>query len=219
LVCPSVRLCCPTSQSWCTNGRFTERKKANRLHKQLEERLKGASDPKAIDEIKRDIHICDVDRHYTIYFPYMERYVSLYPVSGLGLKVQGGPPLDEASSAARNLHSERPPLWTVVEKAMEKGQEALERLRDRRLGVDSRSKPPPQHSKHSFSAKAKELSTKRDMIMSSTGAPAANTPGAKADKAQRREQDEVGVHEESSGSEDDSSDDSSGDNGGFFEAE
>ena len=99
------------------------------------------------------MHIAEVDRAYAVYFPYMERYVSLYPV--LDKEDLKDP---DKSSAERALRAERPKLWKTVEAAMAKGQGALEKLRDRRLANDSRSKPPPRApSKHSFAAKAKGL--------------------------------------------------------------
>jgi len=111
-----------------------ERKKAGRLEKQLRQKLETTTDQKQREAIEKDLHITEVDRMYTIYFPYMERYVSLYPVSD-------GPKSEDASSAAaRALHSQRPELWPVVEQAMKDGQEALEMLRDRLPEKDARSR-------------------------------------------------------------------------------
>ena len=108
--------------------------------------------------LEADIHIAEVDRAYTIYFPYMERYVSLYPVLSKE-DVQD----EEKSSALRALRAERPKLWKTVEAAMAKGEAALERLRDRRLANDSRSQPPPPApSKHSFAAKARGMRARNE---------------------------------------------------------
>ncbi len=125
------------------------------MEKQLQQKLKETQDSDEVASIKADLHIAEVDRLYTIYFPYMERYVSLYPVSA-DSKEEG------QSAAALALHSERPEMWSVVEKAAEKGQEALEKLRERQLEKESRSKPPPKApSKHSFSSMARTLKTER----------------------------------------------------------
>lgn len=157
---------------------------------------------------------------YTIYFPYMERYVSLYPVSDLGLKSQGGSQPETQSSAALALHSQRPALWGTVEKAMEKGEEALERLRERRLGIDSRSKPPPPQtlSKHSFAAKARALQAKQEKQVDAPKRPlptsnGKGTAGQSSDAGAKGKPRTRPGEAESSG-DSDSSDDSEG--GDFF---
>lgn len=113
----------------------SERKKAMRLSKQLQGQLEKATDPAEIETLKADMHIAEVDVNYTNYFPLMEPYVSMY-------KVTTADKPDDKSTAQLALRSERPPLWPTVEKAMEEGQEALERLRDRHPDADA--KPPAQ---------------------------------------------------------------------------
>lgn len=126
----------------------TERQKASRLEKQLRQRLEHATEPEEIASLKADLHIAEVDVHYARYFPFMERYVGLYS------QAAADPKADEKARAKIALHSPRPPLWTVVEEAMEKGQNALVRLQNRRPAVDSSAKPAPEQlSKHSFAAK------------------------------------------------------------------
>lgn len=146
-----------------------------------------------------------VDEAYARYFPYMEKYVSLYPD-----KPKAGSAEDEAakkSKAARSLQGSRPPLWSMVEKTMEKGEAALAQLRERRLGVDFRAKPPPQRpSKHSFAAKAGALGKKK---AKEEDRGAKREEGAGPSTRAKEDADEQ--RDEDGGSDGESSD------GGFFE--
>lgn len=81
-------------------------------------------------EIK--LHVAEMDSLYARYFPHRERYVSLYPVA-----VKGAPKVDEASSAARALQLERPPMWEIIEKASKKGESALRQIQERRSPGDT----------------------------------------------------------------------------------
>ncbi|KAJ9154920.1 hypothetical protein NKR23_g2347 [Pleurostoma richardsiae] len=166
--------------------RFFERQKAERLQKQLRKRLGAATDPEEIAQINADIHISDVDYHYTVYFPYMEKYVSLYPISAKKETTSE----EKAAAAARALRAPRPQLWSIIEKAMEEGKEALEMLRDRVLDVDGRSEPAPRQFSEGKAPKARKArhgdasdktSAKRDrakQAFSSTGQakPTRNAP-------------------------------------------
>lgn len=139
------------------NNDNAERKKAQRLEKQLKARLEKATDPKEMAEINADLHIASVDWHYAIYHPFMERYVSLYPP-------ENSEDADKSSSAARQLHAKRPEMWSVIEKTMDEGQDALEKLQNRKPAVDdSRAKPPSKKfSKKPMAAKAPLPNPKND---------------------------------------------------------
>jgi hypothetical protein len=66
-----------------------------------------------------------VDLNYTMYFPLMEKYQSLYPRT----EEQG--PLDEASGkdlSGKGEGPERHPIWYIVERAMV--DDTLKELRD-----------------------------------------------------------------------------------------
>ena len=89
-----------------------------------------------MEALQADLHIAEVDATYTQYFPHMERYVSLYPVQGKDEKGSA-----EQSAAARALHAPRPEMWSVVEQAMQGGEKALVRLRERM--PESLGKPAP----------------------------------------------------------------------------
>ena len=141
-----------------TKGPLLEKKKAQRLQKQLRKRLETAS-LEEMPEIKRNLHICEVDINYTVYFPYLEPYISLYPRANAKSETAE----DEKSTAASSLQAERPPLWKVVEEAMKEGKPALERLRDRQPRENSVTKASVEPATDNGSAKAKrEKSTKRD---------------------------------------------------------
>lgn len=114
-----------------------ERQKAERLRKQLKKQLDEATDPEEVAKARANFHIADVDLHYTRYFPFLERYESLYSAKLAKEDPEGGQTI-----AMRALHSARPPMWKVVEEALEKGQAALDALQERRSRV-SRSEGAP----------------------------------------------------------------------------
>ena len=120
-----------------------ERKKAERLRKKLKKQADEATDPEEKANIEADLHVADVDYHYTRYFPFLERYESLYTATENSKddEAEGQP------AALRALHSERPPMWKVVEEAMRNGQAALEELQERRPEKSQERPPEKQKSK------------------------------------------------------------------------
>ncbi|KAI1113347.1 hypothetical protein F5Y14DRAFT_212437 [Nemania sp. NC0429] len=177
--------------------RFFERKKADRLAKQIRTQLEATTDKDEREKLQADLHIAEVDALYAKYFPHRERYISLYPVTSLGLGVQGGVKAEDASTAARALHAERPPLWGVIEKAANKGNSALVQIQERKSPVDAESKQARERpSKEASAAKASQ-------------------PKAKSKHSGAAEPHEgKGRHGKSRQSSDSSGDDS---DGGFFE--
>ncbi|KAI3336389.1 hypothetical protein HD806DRAFT_4009 [Xylariaceae sp. AK1471] len=129
--------------------RFFERKKADRLAKQIRIQLETTTDEEESKKLQADLHIAEVDSLYARYFPHRERYVSLYPVAALGLGIQGGPKTEDASTAARALQTERPPMWGTIEKAAKKGTPALRQIMERKFAVDPGSKPTSQDQRSS----------------------------------------------------------------------
>lgn len=125
------------------NTPCAERKKAERLRKKLKKQAEEATDPEEKASIEADLHIADVDYHYTRYFPFMERYESLYtaPENSKDDEADGQP------AAIRALHSERPPMWKVVEEAMRNGEAALEELQERRPEKPQEHHPEKQKPK------------------------------------------------------------------------
>ncbi|KAI5926610.1 hypothetical protein F4810DRAFT_655202 [Camillea tinctor] len=110
--------------------RFHERKKADRLAKQIRSQLEAATDEEEIKKLKADLHIAEVDGLYARYFPHRERYVSMYSAPSQDAKE--AEKSENASSAALALHRERPALWSLIEKASEKGVAALTAIRERK---------------------------------------------------------------------------------------
>lgn len=105
---------------------LAERQKADRLRKQLKKRVDKATDSEEKAGLEQEQHIAEVDWYYTQYFPFMERYVGLYPA------VKAEEDSGEGPIAKRALHAERPPMWKEIEEAIEKGQGALGRIQNRR---------------------------------------------------------------------------------------
>ncbi|KAI1384609.1 uncharacterized protein F4822DRAFT_415706 [Hypoxylon trugodes] len=182
--------------------RFFERKKADRLAKQIKSQLKRATDEKEIEKLQADLHKAEIDSIYTRFFPHRERYISLYPVASLGLSSNGDDEKPEdASSAAQALHSERPPLWRLIEKTYEKGIPELIKIRERKLEKEPKSKRSNEKpSKEPISTKPSNSKAK------SSDTPASTSTQNENRKARRAKQRAAA----------DSDNDSEG---GFFEEE
>ncbi|KAK8050554.1 hypothetical protein PG994_012284 [Apiospora phragmitis] len=111
--------------------RFFERKKADKLAKQIQKQLETCEDEEERKQLEKDLHVAEIDGQYARNFPYLEAYVSLYPVKSLGLSTQGGEQPETASTAAKALRNERPPLWHAIEQAVKEGIPALIAIRER----------------------------------------------------------------------------------------
>ncbi|KAG6298050.1 hypothetical protein E4U46_000065 [Claviceps purpurea] len=214
--------------------RFFERKKASRLVKQLKRKIEQSPDSDDVENLKRQLHIAEVDEAYTIYHPHLEPYRSLYGnVKADSKGRQDGEDSEEAEEEAKNdapiakkaLDAERPSMWSVVEKTMKQGLEALQQLRERRpddLSV-SATKPPratknPAHSKQDTS---KQDPAGRDAAVKSnhdakkeakTTIPSGRTQTGEKTPLNRRERRRLMREAEA---EKDSDDEAEG--GGFFE--
>ncbi|EXV04141.1 DUF2361 domain protein [Metarhizium robertsii] len=107
------------------------------------------------DDLKRQLHIAEVDEAYTIYHPHLDPYISLYGNSKSEGNDKGEDAAEDDSetkqtraAAKAALDAKRPPMWSVVEKTMEEGPEALKQLRERRSADDS-AHSAPATKKHS----------------------------------------------------------------------
>ncbi|KAM7202096.1 DUF2361 domain containing protein [Naviculisporaceae sp. PSN 640] len=116
--------------------RFFERKKAIRRAKQIKKLIAGAGDPEEKAKLEADLHIAEVDIDYAIYYPFLEPYISLYAAPGKEGKGDG----DEKKSPIDDLHTPRPPMWSIIEKAREEGKAALERIQNRQPEEDDKGK-------------------------------------------------------------------------------
>lgn len=165
-----------------------ERKKANRLSKQIRSQLQTATDEEERRKLEADLHIAEVDALYAQYFPYRERYVSLYPV------VQGKSKKTDASSAAEALHSERPPMWKTIEKVAERGESALKQFVERRLPEKpgkSRSQEPPS-SRQSSAAEGGQTESKSPSAPESRDFHAATSKRQEPSDSNNDEEDDNG---------------------------
>ncbi|KUI65436.1 rRNA-processing protein EFG1 [Cytospora mali] len=135
--------------------RFFERQKAERLRKKLKKQLDEATDPEEKAKIQADYHIADVDWHYTRFFPFLERYESLYSAE------KAKEDSDGQTIAMRALHSARPPMWKVVEEALEKGQAALDALQERRSDKTISEEIPVEKASKDSSSGAKSRKERR----------------------------------------------------------
>lgn len=123
--------------------RFFERRKAERRLKQLRKRLNGDTDVGSDVEINgaeadsdlstRDkrqmLHEKEVDVQYTLFYPLDEPYLSLFATEADdGTDSDNGPHEGNANAEATS----KPKMWCLVEEAMEKGQQALQDLREGR---------------------------------------------------------------------------------------
>jgi hypothetical protein len=185
-----------------------ERQKADRLAKQIEKQIPNTEDKDELEKLQQDLHVAQIDSLYAKFFPHREKYISLYSAALNASRVDSGDESKSASLAARSLRSERPKLWGVIEKAAKKGIPALMEIRDRKLGNDSRSKPPKERpSKHSFAAKAQAMKAKNPLA----GGPRTTRPGEGRMELKNPQKSKKNTAVSSS---DDSGDDS---DGGFFE--
>lgn len=105
-----------------------ERQKATRQLKKLRKRLLETESTEEVEQLKKEMHILEVDLNYTQYYPLSETYISLYPPKG-----------SEEDSEAK-ADKTKPPMWSEVEKCMEEG--TLDRLRNRKPDITiSTTKP------------------------------------------------------------------------------
>ncbi|KAM7223795.1 DUF2361 domain containing protein [Rhypophila decipiens] len=116
--------------------RFFERKKATRRAKQIKKQLAETTDPEEKARLESDLHVAEVDIDYAIYYPFLERYISLYAAPGKEEKGEG----KEKKSPIDDLHTPRPPIWSVIEKAREEGKAALEKIQNRQSEADEEVK-------------------------------------------------------------------------------
>ena len=108
---------------------LSERQKAQRALKKLTSQASQLSRSFAEDaDLAAKMHEATVDLNYTMYFPLNEKYQSLYPrIAEQGPKNSNS----IGSMGKREIGGQRPPLWSLVEKAMADG--TLKELRDGKL--------------------------------------------------------------------------------------
>ncbi|KAK7749341.1 rRNA-processing protein efg1 [Diatrype stigma] len=160
--------------------RFFERKKADRLAKQIRKQLSDVTDEEETKRLKADLHTAEIDSIYCRYFPHREPYVSLYPVAS----AHGKEKAEDASTAAKALRSERPPMWRTIEEAVSKGEKALVEIRERKPAGNRNEKGVEESpSQEPFAGKANH--SRKNGI--STPASAGSQPSKAKQKAQARD--------------------------------
>ncbi|RDA92804.1 hypothetical protein CP533_0803 [Ophiocordyceps camponoti-saundersi (nom. inval.)] len=124
--------------------RFFERRKASRLVKQLKRQMEQKPEPDEMERLKQDLHVARVDEAYTLYHPHAEPYISLY---GKSRSTEADEDEDGVAAAKLSLRAARPPMWSVVERAVKEGSSACIRLRERRRTAnqedEAKSRRPP----------------------------------------------------------------------------
>ncbi|KAJ4310853.1 rRNA-processing protein efg1 [Fusarium piperis] len=130
--------------------RFFERKKASRLARQLRKKIEETEAPEELEELKRDLHVAEVDEAYTQHFPHAETYISLYPIDKREKEADDDKNDYTPLKQRGLLHTERPPIWSEVEQALKEGPNALRGLRERRSppgGAEDEAKPQRRENK------------------------------------------------------------------------
>ncbi|KAK6863991.1 hypothetical protein PG990_006570 [Apiospora arundinis] len=121
--------------------RFFERKKADKLAKQILKQLRACEDDEERKQLEKDLHVAEIDGQYARNFPYLEPYISLYPVKSSSPAAQSGEQSETASTAAQALRTERPPIWHDIEKAVKEGIPAIIALRERDIHKKTTAAP------------------------------------------------------------------------------
>lgn len=137
--------------------------------KQLKKQIASTEDEEQLEKLKHHLHIAETDSLYANYFPLREKYVSLYSAvlkdsSDAQSAEEAKAEAKSSNLAARSLNSERPEFWTVIEKAAEEGQPALQALRDRKPPSETRDQPTKNEGKTESkkSSKHKAVEEKSD---------------------------------------------------------
>lgn len=133
------------------------------------------SDPASneVERLKEKLHIAEVDEAYATYFPHYEPYVSLY---GSQRSKQEEDKAGKESSAKATLGAQRPPMWTVIEKTMEEGPEALRRLRERRPVDAPRARPGTMKKSAAKSPSRKGIGEKSSAVPATEKQPLKPVP-------------------------------------------
>lgn len=105
--------------------------------KRLNKQLSSVEDSPEREDLLRKIHNAEVDVSYTLYYPLLKPYVSLYPRQ----KTEQSTSTDPPANGKTNQQSAEPidgpkgniEIWRAVEQAMEDG--TLETLRESKEGV------------------------------------------------------------------------------------
>ncbi|KAF4335634.1 rRNA-processing efg-1 [Fusarium beomiforme] len=201
--------------------RFFERKKASRLAKQLRKKIDEteSTEADAIEALKRDLHVAEVDEAYTQHFPHAEPYISLYTSTKSEKEEEhkDDDRLDYTPLKHRGLlHTERPSIWFDIEQAMKDGSHALRNIRERRPAelAQAQSERRQNKPKTTPTNKAPEIELKQQATKNKPAPFARGKGKAEAAPKNRRER---RLQERQAAQPVIKSDDDDSDEGGFFE--
>lgn len=111
----------------------TERQRATRNIKRIQKQHAALEDTSDRAELRQTLHNAEVDLNYTIYYPLLKPYVSIFP----NAKKNKNASTEEDAASVENGSGSGPrgnvEMWKAVEKAME--DRTLEALRNSREGV------------------------------------------------------------------------------------
>jgi len=120
----------------------------------------------------RSIHDAEVDLNYTLYFPLLKTYVSLYPKQQKEDGKSGDtPPSTDGPKGDVNM-------WKTVEKAME--EQTLEELRESREGITIPGAPETSKAKD-VNKNGKTDKKEKDVKAKSNGTDVAMKDGDEED--------------------------------------
>lgn len=157
------------------------------MAKQLKKQIEQATDPEEIAALKKDLHIAEVDTNYAIYYPFLERYISLYTVAK---EIKDQTVEEKAALAKLALHAPRPPMWSVIEKAMEEGESALVKIQERRSETEAPTKPVKTKAKVTKPKVDKKEEAERLKTGSGSNKEAVNDRGKWAEIVKKRKEEE-----------------------------
>ncbi|PYH40946.1 Efg1 domain-containing protein [Aspergillus saccharolyticus JOP 1030-1] len=194
--------------------RFLERKTATkeiarleRLQKALTENteLDAATRDKKLASVAKKLHVANVNLNYTIYFPFMEKYIALYADGKKSKKPADGAeetePI-EADDAA--TVAEKNAMWKTVEQCMKDG--TLEALQKRNMDQDNTAETSESAALKSEKITDKSKKTSRDTSTEKKPSAKAKTDDCTKQKKSNAKQDDYEMPD--AGEESD---------GGFFE--
>lgn len=111
--------------------------------KQLKRQVDEEQDASKKADLEKELHIAQVDEAYTIHYPHIEDYISLYRAKKGDNEDTEDKDADANKPAAKEvLHAERPQMWSVIEAAMTQGPEALRKIREKRGANDVPERAP-----------------------------------------------------------------------------
>jgi hypothetical protein len=137
---------------------LSDRQKGTRILKKLKKEHSSLEDESQKAQLQQRIHNAEVDVNYTIYYPLMKPYSSLYPKSK-SKKSDDSEDADDGDDADKSKGEEldgpkgNVDMWKAVEQATKEGTLGLDRLRYSRDAVPA---APPKKVKKPKAKEGKE---------------------------------------------------------------